>query len=275
MCMAFFLSFCSILVLILFFQANIHYSHFFYDAKLCNSSGLNNKSSALSFSLRVWSRKSGHVDHLDLIFMASLPRKQTICQISCSLSIWVASSCPDTCIFSPSNALSMRMMMFYSDAPWPGRHVFGSSCFETCKFVSSPPHLVSLLSGPRQATGLPYSEITWPSANPAPRPSRCAPPLTALPHQRSLDLPSEIPPPCPAHPEGRHPLRRVKSTMVWRPPDQSQGGGAATWESRAGSRHPAREQHQEADARLSNPSAPSHPPQSVLLGLRRGLSFRL
>ncbi|KAF3687544.1 Phospholipid phosphatase-related protein type 2 [Channa argus] len=35
-----------------------------------------------------------------------------------------------------------------------------------------------------------------------------------LPHQRSLDLPSECPPPCPAHPEGRHPLRRVKSTQL-------------------------------------------------------------
>lgn len=67
-----------------------------------------------------------------------------------------------------------------------------------------------------QAPGLPYSEITWPSANPIPHPSRCAPPPTALPNQRSLDLPSECPPPCPAHPEGRHPLRRVKSTQVWR-----------------------------------------------------------
>lgn len=113
-CMTFFLLFCSILILILFFQANIHYSQIFYDAKLCNSSGLNNKSSALSFLLRVWNER---VNHLYLILMASLPRKQTICQISCSLSIWVASSCTDTCIFSPSNALSMRMTRFYSDAP--------------------------------------------------------------------------------------------------------------------------------------------------------------
>ncbi|MEQ2191090.1 hypothetical protein XENOCAPTIV_020570 [Xenoophorus captivus] len=30
----------------------------------------------------------------------------------------------------------------------------------------------------------------------------------------SLDLPREIPLPCPAHPEGRKPLRRVKSTQV-------------------------------------------------------------
>lgn len=131
---------------------------------------------------------------------------------------------------------------------WPERH------FQFPRLWNAKPSS----SRPRQATGLPYSEITWPSANPAPRPSRCTPPLTALPHQRSLDLPSECPLPCPAHPGGRHPLRRVKSTMVWRPRAnhrEARRRGGRAW--------------LEADTRLRgrsrkcNPSTLSHLPVNV------------
>lgn len=59
---------------------------------------------------------------------------------------------PDTPgIFSPSNALSVGMTVFYPDL---------DGMFSVPAVFSSPPHLVSVLSRPRQATGLPYSEIT-------------------------------------------------------------------------------------------------------------------
>lgn len=63
-------------------------------------------------------------------------------------------------------------------SPWPCS--LPSALFQKC-FVFYP----------QQVPGVLYTGITWPSAIPGPRPSRCPHPLTSLYLQRSLDMPSE------------------------------------------------------------------------------------